>query len=193
LAKECFAEVQDTVIDHIDKLIQEHFVKYAHGGLMNSVTYATISFSSDKLAYNTRIFGSMAARKLLRDRIRAMDEKIESLCLSEDTPFTQNDHYFFSFRSKLLARYKSIHNQALGQSNIAGTLQSHNPQSWANTGLNQYQWQYINNVITNLTSLGIHGVVAADLVKLLPDNDMSPALDIMAEVRAYFQGQFLHF
>ncbi len=32
-------------------------------------------------------------------------------------------------------------------------------------------------------------VKAEDFVRLLPEHDMTPALEIMAEVRAYFQGK----
>ena len=45
-------------------------------------------------------------------------------------------------------------------------------------------------VLAGLVELGISGVKAADLPKLLPSDPMEPALHIMATVRAYFQGTF---
>ena len=62
----------------------------------------------------------------------------------------------------------------------------HSPSTYTN---NQSQWQALNNVIANLNTIGIHGILAKDLSRLLPDDDTDPALNIMAEVRAYFQGK----
>ena len=42
--------------------------------------------------------------------------------------------------------------------------------------------------MSGLSDIGINGVTPADLAKLLPPDRFSPALEIMAEVRAYFQG-----
>jgi hypothetical protein len=42
--------------------------------------------------------------------------------------------------------------------------------------------------MAGLADLGFHGLQAADLAKLLPSDEMEPAINIMAEVRAYFQG-----
>lgn len=44
-------------------------------------------------------------------------------------------------------------------------------------------------VLSGLAELGMHGVTEEDLPKLLPPDRMEPALVIMADVRAYFQGR----
>ena len=44
-------------------------------------------------------------------------------------------------------------------------------------------------VLSGLAELGISGVTEEDLPKLLPPDRMEPALVIMADVRAYFQGK----
>jgi hypothetical protein len=49
--------------------------------------------------------------------------------------------------------------------------------------------EMVNAVMAGLADLGFHGLTAADLAKLLPPDEMEPAINIMAEVRAYFQGQ----
>jgi hypothetical protein len=46
-------------------------------------------------------------------------------------------------------------------------------------------------VLAGLAEIGIHGVKPEDLAKLIPPDAMEPALNIMADVRAYFQGAFL--
>lgn len=60
--------------------------------------------------------------------------------------------------------------------------------------MDENQWNYLNQAITALQNFGIGSVKAEDFAKLLPEDDLSPALEIMAEVRAYFQGShiFLH-
>lgn len=48
----------------------------------------------------------------------------------------------------------------------------------------------IAKVLAGLAEMGINGVKPEDLPKLLPADKMEPALAIMADVRAYFQGMF---
>lgn len=47
----------------------------------------------------------------------------------------------------------------------------------------------VNKVLAGLAEMGMTGVTEADLPKLLPPDRMEPALIIMADVRAYFQGK----
>ena len=42
--------------------------------------------------------------------------------------------------------------------------------------------------MAGLAEIGISGIKAEELPRLLPSDSMEPALVIMAEVRAYFQG-----
>ena len=48
----------------------------------------------------------------------------------------------------------------------------------------------VKNALASLAAIGLSGVKAEDLPKLLPPDQMEPALIIMADVRAYFQGAF---
>jgi hypothetical protein len=50
-----------------------------------------------------------------------------------------------------------------------------------------------SDVLSNLVKLGFTGLKAEDLAKLLAPDEMEPALNIMADVRAYFQGECLVF
>lgn len=47
----------------------------------------------------------------------------------------------------------------------------------------------IAKVLAGLAEIGMTGVKAEDLPKLLPPDRMAPALEIMADVRGYFQGR----
>ncbi|KAG8894787.1 hypothetical protein FRB99_001000, partial [Tulasnella sp. 403] len=203
LADGCFKEVEKIVIEYVEQLIQEHFSKYSHGGLLETV--------------------SRVAREQIRESARGTLDKIEDLCRTEDEPYTQNEHYFFYFQSKLLQRYRLIHRRSLGQGDLFMALKTYDPtprpyNSVPRTPYNlvprtpydsvptihprpvtplcpdrDEQWEYINNVITNLSRLGIHNVVAEDLAKMFQKEDMEPALEIMAEVRAYFQVAYKRF
>ena len=46
----------------------------------------------------------------------------------------------------------------------------------------------ISKVMSGLAEIGLIGVQAKDLAKLFKIDEMEPALEIMADVRAYFQG-----
>ena len=46
----------------------------------------------------------------------------------------------------------------------------------------------ITKILTGLAEVGISGIEPEHLPRLLPSDRMEPALEIMAEVRAYFQG-----
>jgi hypothetical protein len=68
------------------------------------------------------------------------------------------------------------------------TIKNYKPQPYNATKIG------IDKVITGLAEVGIISVVPGDIPKLLPPDPFEPALDIMADVRAYFQGNaFLEF
>jgi hypothetical protein len=58
---------------------------------------------------------------------------------------------------------------------------------------NQQPLKGIAQVLSGLAAIGLNGIIADDLVKLLPPDRMDPALSIMADVRAYFQGVYIEF
>lgn len=113
--------------------------------------------------------------------------KIDGLVRGECEPYTQNDEYFLAYKTRMLTRYKIIHQELQGKANLVTALRAFNPSNSSSTG-NSSQWTYLNNAISNLSSFGIQ-IKAEDFVMLLPQHDLTPALDIMAEVRAYFQGK----
>jgi len=167
LANKCFEEVQALVTENLTDLIDDHFQNQISGGLHAAVISIT--------------------RQCIQHRYQVTREKIGSLCDSEKTPYTQNEDYFFSHRTKLLGRYKAIYRQSRGQQGVVTALQKYA------TGVRDNQWTNINQVLAYLPNIGITGLVAEDLAKLLPEDGMGPALDIMAEVRAYFQVAYKRF
>ncbi|KAG8981461.1 hypothetical protein FRB90_007245, partial [Tulasnella sp. 427] len=173
IATECFQEVADNLTDHVMRLINSHFGRYAHGGLEDDIKEVIVTH--------------------MKDLANAALQKVEGLCQTEEFPYTQNDHYFFDYRSKLLLRYKAAHLQSNSQSGVIQSLQDHDSSKKPRRSGDETHWQNINDILSGLATIGIPGIVASDLIKLLPDDNMGPAFEIMAEVRAYFQVAYKRF
>ncbi|KIO22290.1 hypothetical protein M407DRAFT_216692, partial [Tulasnella calospora MUT 4182] len=173
IATECFQEVWDRLVDHVNRLVEDHFGRYTRGGL--------------KVDVQTIILSHM------QELAKVAIQKVEGLVQTEDAPYTQNDHYFFDYRTKLLLRYKAAHRKSKSQSSVIQSLQDHDLSRKPQRSDAQTQWQNINDVISGLATIGIPGIMATDLIKLLPDDNMGPAFEIMAEVRAYFQVAYKRF
>jgi hypothetical protein len=122
------------------------------------------------------------------------EERISWLLALEDRPFTMNHHYLSDYRNKFLAHYKSARELQV-QPDIMKTIQSFSSSSAARGfPLNAYNGQLtgVAKVMSGLAEIGVNGVKPEDLAKLLQPDNMEPALAIMADVRAYFQGM-VHF
>lgn len=121
------------------------------------------------------------------------EERISWLLALEDRPFTMNTHYLKDYRNKFLSHYKGAR-ESYQQPDLMRTIQSSSsPQAMALRTLpNAYAAQPtgIAKVLAGLAEMGMNGIRPEDLPKLLPPDKMEPALAIMADVRAYFQGKF---
>lgn len=131
-------------------------------------------------------FSSTAATEHLQKRFEATLDKIRCICLNERTPYTLNDHYFFNNRAKFLGQYKTMYRQSQGHKTLLDTLQGQNPSVSVST--RSARWQDVQSVMGGLASLGLPGLKPTDLARLLPDDEMTPGLEIMANVRAYYKG-----
>ncbi|KIO31589.1 hypothetical protein M407DRAFT_19338 [Tulasnella calospora MUT 4182] len=172
LAQECFTEVKDIVVKHIIRIVEEHFQGYNNGGLKEAVS---------KITSEQIIKCSQATTK-----------KIEGLFQSECYPYTYNEQYFIGYKTKLLTRYKIIHQELEGKSTLVAGLKAYDPNNSSSVNNNHTQWTYLNQAITNLQYFGMT-VKTEDFIALLPQHDMTPALEIMAEVRAYFEVAYKRF
>ncbi len=129
-------------------------------------------------------------------RLQQVEDKIDWLYAIEDLPFTLNTHYFADYRDKFFAYYKGAR-QRTENGDLTTRLKDYVPPT-SNTGAfgspNRGAVAVASNPIATalgaLAALGIHGVSANDLSKLLPSDPMEPAINIMADVRAYFQGNY---
>lgn len=104
-------------------------------------------------------------------------QHIDSLLEDEIEPFTMNNHYYSEYRSKFLNHYKS--DRLRSKSSFIRNLEDTSGDSLG----------AINDTISSLAKLGLHSVNASSLATLLPADPMEPAIEIMADVRAYFQGR----
>ncbi|KAG8994195.1 hypothetical protein FRB94_010066 [Tulasnella sp. JGI-2019a] len=170
MAIRCFEEIHDLISDHVIKLVRFHFRKQALGGLQDTV----VAVAAERIRY----------------RFQATLDKIKSLCANERTPYTLNDHYFFESRTKFLGHYKAVYRQSRGHKALLAALQGHDSETRT---VHDQRWQDINDAMAALARLGIPGLKPADLARLLPEDEMTPGLEIMAEVKAYFKVAYKRF
>lgn len=97
-------------------------------------------------------------------------QRIQWLLDLEGTPTTLNTHYYADYKDKFLSYYKA----AQGDSDLVTRLQQGGDS--------------INRILSGLNEIGI-SAKATDLPKVLPPDPQEAALNIMASVRAYFQGR----
>ena len=105
-------------------------------------------------------------------------QHIGFLLTEEHEPFTLNVHYYTEYRSKFFSHYKNDH--LWSTSNVIRNvdLNSYNPNTQ----------RALAELIASLAKLGLRSVEASPLAALHPPDLMEPAIGIMADVRAYFQG-----
>lgn len=127
----------------------------------------------------------------LKERLEDTERKIEWLTELEARPFTLNEHYFTDYRDKFLSYYKGSRETDLN-GDLMRTLSAYKPPSRRTSKAfeaSEASPTGVAKVLAGLVEVGIVGVTATDLAKLLPSDRMEPALAIMADVRAYFQGE----
>ncbi|KAJ7813927.1 P-loop containing nucleoside triphosphate hydrolase protein [Mycena olivaceomarginata] len=157
--------VHSTLAQHVKALITHHFSSFGQGGL------------------------EATCNDYMNQRAEAAQALIAKLiALETDGPLTLNEHYLKDYKAKFLTYYKAARekqqNPVLAQAiktfkpGQAPVLDSHN-RPVPPTGIAQ--------ALSGLAGIGLSAVSAQDLVKLLPPDRMDAALNIMADVRAYFQ------
>jgi len=111
--------------------------------------------------------------------MESTEARVAWLLALEDRPFLLNTHYLADYRDKFLAYYKGAREQDRN-ANLMSAIREyapHNPMG-------------ITKVLAGLVEVGVK---PEELAKLISPNRMEPALAIMADVRAYFQGALLLF
>lgn len=166
------------LIDHVDKLIVRHFG----------------SFGQKVLEQRVRVI----LQEHFNKQLEQTEGKIEWLVELESLPFTLNTHYLSDYTHKFLGHYKGAR-QRKDHKPVSNALTEYTPPSPLPAGTSRKRSASTNpsvpisEVLAGLSSIGIHGVKASDLAKLLPPDEMEHALKIMADVRGYFQVAYKRF
>ncbi|KAF7366190.1 hypothetical protein MVEN_00496000 [Mycena venus] len=154
--------VHNTLAQHVKSLITLHFSSFGQGGLEQRVMILVQDYMKQR---------ADAAQALIKNFIS----------LEEDGPLTLNEHYLADYKAKFLSHYKSAREEAQNPI-LAQAIETHRCNleqeiTFPHTGIAQ--------VLTALAAVGLSGIDADNLVKLLPPDRMDPALNIMSDVRAF--------
>lgn len=104
-------------------------------------------------------------------------QHIDSLLEEEKEPFTMNEHYFSDYRSKFLMFYRDARRSAKSQ--FIRNLENRDDGD---------MMAAMSEAVSSLTRMGLEQANASIFANLLSPDPMDPAIEIMADVRAYFQG-----
>lgn len=124
----------------------------------------------------------------MEERFEATKDRIKWLLDLEVRPFTLNKHYLADYREKFYSYYKGCREQDLNQE-LSSSLLSLDIERKTKrfAGLSESA-ATVNEALASLVKLGLTGLKPSDLLRLIPADEMEPALGIMADIRAYFQG-----
>ncbi|KAF9447051.1 hypothetical protein P691DRAFT_732102 [Macrolepiota fuliginosa MF-IS2] len=167
--------VYNTLSDYLKAMIHDHFATFGQGMLEHRV------------------------RVLVQDHLKTCFAKTENrinwLVDLEDKAFSLNTHYLSDYKSKFLTYYRGARRKN-NHSDVMNTINTYTPPASPsmNSSKQPVSSSYgISKVLSGLAEMGLTGVQAHDLAKLLKTDSMEPALEIMADVRAYFQVAYKRF
>ena len=105
--------------------------------------------------------------------------------LESEEPTTSNEHYLSNYKAEYLARYRAERQMHSG-SGANDSLRNFINGTYDHNSL-------FTNAVSYLQQMGFpSGLNKEDFLRLLKPDASEEALDIMAEVRAYYQGQYLY-
>ncbi|KAJ7443601.1 P-loop containing nucleoside triphosphate hydrolase protein [Mycena galericulata] len=158
--------VHSILSDYVKALITSHFSAFGQGVLEQRVM--------------------ILVQEHIRKRLEcAQGSILKFIRLEKDGPFTLNEHYLSDYKAKFLSYYRSAREKDRNP-RLTGAIESCLPDDGGMFD-GPTPPSDIAQILSCLSSIGLDGVHAEDLVKLLPPDSMDPALNIMADVRAYFQ------
>ncbi|KAJ3503458.1 hypothetical protein NLJ89_g8422 [Agrocybe chaxingu] len=178
------ATIHKTVYDHVNELISKHFGHFGQGQLEQRI------------------------RTIMHEHIQTCASnaqlRIEWLLDIESEPFSLNTHYLQDYKEKFLAFYKGERRRYERSKTTAATPAVRDVAlEVQRTGRSRDKEapvvpmsqpvMSVETVLAGLAQLGYTGLKEEDLQRLIPGDRMEPALDIMADVRAYFQVAYKRF
>ena len=122
--------------------------------------------------------------------------------IESEEPTTSNEHYLSDYKAKYLARYRAerrVHSGSGANNSLRDFINGaydHNSRVVQNHPFVQsptlVQNSPFESALSSLQQMGFPSdLKKEDFLRLLKPDASEAALDIMAEVRAYYQGQYL--
>lgn len=181
--------IYNILSEHLKIIIQKHFAAFGQGMLEHRVRYVLYLWWSVIRKFS--LLRSILIQDHLKSCLAKTEERINWLVDLEDKPFSLNTHYLADYSSKFLAYYRGARRKN-NHTDIMDTITMYAPPSPSTTNSRHGTpvVSGVSKVLSGLIEIGFNGIEAHDLAKLLKTDKMEPALEIMAEVRAYFQGKF---
>lgn len=131
------------------------------------------------------VFRCITSRAIVREQLHSLHEttlqQLNGLLSVEGLPFTLNHTYLKEYKNKFLAHYRDIRQRSKGHDTIVRRLQE--PEGTVAAPAHPK----LADLTDLLQRFGLT-CTPKDLHRLLPEDELEPALDIIATVRAYFQG-----
>ncbi|KAG6883980.1 hypothetical protein C0993_002309 [Termitomyces sp. T159_Od127] len=160
--------------EHVQKLAQLHLGAFGQGQLAQRVKVLLHSH--------------------LNECMERAEERIDWLIKLEDRPFSLNTHYLTDYKEKFFAHYRAAREKDRNPK-LMNAIQQYSPSPSSLIFKNSYAASPpvqtgIEKALAGLVEAGLVGLRPEDLARLIEPDGMEPALAIMADVRAYFQGTF---
>lgn len=192
-ALELCQSVYQFVSEHVKELVRKNFAHFGQGTLEQRVRYLHIQLSLSTKDYSRlRFFCRVIMNKHIQEHMASAQAKIIWLLALEAQPFSLNTHYFTDYRSKFVAYYRG-QRQRYARPELSPAVDAFtNNRTAESTGLVNAASEAVKRLMSAFAELSID-VSSAQLQKILAEDTMEPALCIMADVRAYFQGKLTCF
>lgn len=141
------------------------------------------SLSGTPYTYIIPITVLIVHRGIVEECIRLLSEVTkcrvdEAWTMEQRAPMTHRDRHFLNYRTHYLEHYRLHYQSSRRGEGLFVKL--------ANGTLEDTQAQLVATSLGNLIEAGAENINKMDLLKLAPHNDNEAALEIMAEVRAYY-------
>ncbi|TRM70037.1 P-loop containing nucleoside triphosphate hydrolase protein [Schizophyllum amplum] len=152
------------IISHkISALVSHHFSNFGQGRLEHRVQFLV--------------------QGLLKKCLDKARLQITWFVEAEQDPSTLNTHYLSDYRAK----------EAGEHGDIMERIRNYVPVATASAPGEEAQISGISKILEGFAELGMFGIKPEDFPKLLPADQMTPALEIMADVSAYFHVAYKRF
>ena len=168
-------EVEARLRKELKKVVEGELTEHVHGGLQLTVWY-------DACWYESPFFVLTIPRNVVEECIRLLSEatraRIQEAYKMEQYPTTRRDRHFLYYKTNYLEHYRVHYQSSLQGEGFFTQL--------ANKTLPDMDRELVSTILSNLLDAGVVDLKGTDLLKLAPYSENEAALEIMAEVRAYY-------